>query len=118
MERSRGRRGVGIPTVGTVLLVNFPYADLKTYKKRPAVVVAEGSLSTVILCQITSRELARVPGVKLGPVDFLEGGLPLISYVRPDKLFTVDSMSRQTSLGKLRPAKMKIIREQITKLFL
>ena len=108
---------MGIPPIGTVLLVNFPFADLKNYKKRPAVVIAEGSLDTMILCQITSRELPGVPAVKLELADFSEGRLPLISYVRPDKLFTVDSSIKHIPLARISTAKVKIIREQIINLF-
>lgn len=108
---------MGIPPIGTVLLVNFPFADLKNYKKRPAVVIAEGSLNTVILCQITSRELPGVLAVKLDPEDYAEGKLPLTSYVRPDKLFTVDSSIKHIPLARISTAKVKAIRQQIINLF-
>jgi len=108
---------MGIPPVGTVILINFPFANLKAYKKRPAVVVAHGSLDTIILCQITSHELPGVPGIELGKEDFLEGGLSLTSYVRPDKLITVDGLAGQNYLGQLRPATAKALRHQVAELF-
>lgn len=108
---------MGVLTVGEVILVNFPFADLKTYKKRPAVVVATGSLGTVILCQITSRELPNVPGAKLEAAAFASGSLPLVSYIRPDKLFTVDAALVHRKLGTLRPAVLKEVRRQIGVLF-
>ncbi len=109
---------MGISAIGTVVLINFPFADLKTYKKRPAVVAASGSLGTVILCQITSRHIPGVPGIKLTPKDFSEGGLPPVSYVRPDKLFTVDASVLKNSLGKLHPLATRKIRREVTKLFI
>ena len=99
------------------MLVNFPYADLKTYKKRPAVVVAPASLDSVILCQVTSRKLPGVPVIELSGTAFRQGGLPLVSYVRPDKLFTVDAMSVQHTQGKLRPEKIKEVHNAIRSLF-
>jgi len=108
---------MGIPPIGTILLVNFPFADLKNFKKRPALVIAEGSLDTMILCQITSRELPGVPFVKLELTDYSEGKLPLVSYVRPDKLFTVDSSIKHIPLARISTAKEKIIRRQIINLF-
>lgn len=108
---------MGIPPVGAIILINFPFADLKTYKKRPTVVVARGSLDTIVLCQITSRKLPGVPGIELGKGDFSKGGLPLVSYVRPDKLITIDGLSVQNHLGQLRPVTTKAIRRQIAELF-
>ena len=108
---------MGVLTVGEVILVNFPYADLKTYKKRPSVVVATGSLETAIVCQITSRDLPGVPGVRLELAAFASGGLPVVSYVRPDKLFTVDVSLAHTKLGTLVPGTSGIIRQRIADLF-
>lgn len=81
---------MGSLAIGAVVLINFPFADLKGYKKRPAVVVAHSSLDTVILCQITSRHLPDVPAITITKKNFTSGGLPITSYIRPDKLFTVD----------------------------
>ena len=108
---------MGVPPVGSVILVNFPFADLKRFKKRPAVVIAGGSLDTIILCQITSQDLPGVIGIKLENRDFAVGGLPMLSYVRPDKLFTVDGLIKHHELGVLSTAKTKTIRRHIAELF-
>ncbi len=109
---------MGIPTVGAVVLIDFPFADLKTYKKRPAVVIAKSSLATVILCQITSRRLPDVPGIRIAKPDFSSGGLQIISYARPDKLFTIDAnLAGQTQLGILRADKLNEVRRKIQSLF-
>ena len=108
---------MGLPTVGSVFLINFPFADLKTYKKRPAVIVAHGSLNTVILCQITSRRLPGVNAVQLESSDFYNGGLPVTSYVRTDKLFTVDNLIAQNLLGELKIDKIRDIRNQVGRIF-
>ncbi len=107
-----------IPPVGAVVLIDFPFADLKTSKKRPALVIARSSLATVILCQITSRQLPGVPGIKIAKADFSNGGLQIISYARPDKLFTIDaSLAGQTQLGLLRTDKLNEIRSKVQSLF-
>lgn len=105
-------------SIGTVVLVNFPFAGLKGYKKRPAVVVAKSSLNTVILCQITSRRLPGVPGIAIAKEDFKSGNLPISSYVRPDKLFTVDeSLAEQNQLGVLDAHKVGSIKSALKELF-
>jgi mRNA interferase MazF len=89
---------MGRPAVGAVVLINFPFADMKGYKKRPALVVGHSSLDTVILCQITSRQLPGVPGLKLVMTDFQSGSLPITSYIRPDKLFTIDGKIAEANI--------------------
>ena len=105
-------------TVGAIVLINFPFADLKGYKKRPALVVALSSLGTVVLCQITSRKLPKVPAVAITKNDFSSGGLPIASYARTDKLFTVDSGTAEKNvLGQLNNEKISVIKAQIRQLF-
>lgn len=108
---------MGLLAVGTVVLINFPCTDLQGYKKQPAVVVARSSLDTVVLCQITSRQLPDVPGITIVKKDFKSGGLPITSYVRPDKLFTVDKvMAEQNQLGLLSEQKIYNIKGVIREL--
>jgi mRNA interferase MazF len=109
---------MGPLAIGSVVLINFPFADLKGYKKRPAVIVAKGSLDTVILCQITSRQLPDVPGIAVKKDDFRSGKLTITSYVRPDKLFTVDaSIAEQNHLGVLTDQRIVEIKTAIRNLF-
>jgi mRNA interferase MazF len=118
MGYTRRGRSVGRLAVGTVVLINFPFADLKGYKKRPAVVVAHGSLDTVILCQITSQQLPDVPGIELTKDDFKSGNLPVTSYVRPDKLFTVDiNTAEKNQLGIINTKQVGEIKTAVRQLF-
>jgi len=50
--------------------------------------LAQASRDDWILCQITSRPYADPRSVELRPEGFSRGGLKLVSYVRPGKLFT------------------------------
>lgn len=108
---------MGLPPVGAVVLINFPYADLKTFKKRPALIVAHSSLETVIMCQITSRRLPGVPSLAINKEDFKSGNLHATSYARPDKLFTVDVELINKQLGLLNERKLRAIRQGIRELF-
>ncbi|HTE57298.1 MAG TPA: type II toxin-antitoxin system PemK/MazF family toxin [Verrucomicrobiae bacterium] len=109
---------MGQLAIGTVVLINFPFADLRGYKKRPAMVVARSSLNTVILCQITSRRLPDVPSIELTKADFESGGLPITSYIRPDKLFTVDSSTAEKKLlGMMSAGRVEEVKTTARKLF-
>jgi hypothetical protein len=46
---------VGIPAVGEIVLVPFPFSDLSDAKKRPAICLAFVGRGDWTLCQITSN---------------------------------------------------------------
>src|SRR5579864_6756143 len=87
--------------VGDVVLVSFPFSNLKGKKIRPALVLAGAEFDNLILCQITSSPYASKSAIKLESTDFEEGKLPVVSYIRPDKLFTADTSIIEKTTGKL-----------------
>lgn len=108
---------MGIPPVGSVVLVPFPYADLRSYKKRPALVVAHAEFDNVIVCQITSKPLSSKKAIELKTSDFTDGGIRLTSYIRPDKLSTLDPKLIQATLGRLSAQKQKAVGTALQVLF-
>lgn len=102
---------------GSVVLVTFPFSNLKGQKVRPALVLANVEFGNFILCQITSKSYTSKMAVRIKPEDFAEGNLPVVSYVRPDKLFTADATIIKRSVGTLTPTiKNKILR-RVSRLF-
>ncbi len=87
--------------VGTIVLVLFPFSNLKGQKLRPALVLANVEFGNLILCQITSKSYTSKKAISLKSNDFAQGGLPVVSFVRPDKLFTADSAIVQSTVGQL-----------------
>ena len=81
---------------GQVVIVPFPFSDLSGSKRRPALVIADPGGSDVVLCQITSKAKYDGMEVSLFAADFVTGGLPVASNIRPNKLFTAD---RATLVG-------------------
>lgn len=88
-------------TVGSVVLVAFPFSNLRGKKIRPALVLAKVEFDNLILCQITSKPYSSKSAIKIESTDFVNGNLPVVSYVRPDKLFTADSTIIERVAGKL-----------------
>jgi mRNA interferase MazF len=76
---------------GDVVVVPFPFSDLSTSKKRPALVVAALTGEDVILCQITSKAVSDDYAIPVSQKDFASGTLRQDSNVRPNRLFTADS---------------------------
>lgn len=73
---------------GDVVVVPFPFSDLSTVKRRPALVVAAPGGDDVILCQITSQQVRDRYAVGITELDFAEGTLHKPSNIRPNRLFS------------------------------
>ncbi|HEX9274033.1 MAG TPA: type II toxin-antitoxin system PemK/MazF family toxin, partial [Candidatus Binatia bacterium] len=84
---------------------SIPLSDLSAAKKRPALVVAVLADDDVILCQITSRNVADNLAISLTNSDFTSGGLHQNSNIRPNRIFTADSNIILYRAGVLATAK-------------
>lgn len=104
--------------VGEVVLVSFPFSNLQGQKVRPALVLAKAELDDLILCQITSKPYTSKLAICIRSVDFTKGSLPIVSYVRPNKLFTANSSIIKKTAGQLIPAVTKSILKSVRFLFI
>ena len=86
---------------GDVVIVPFPFTDLTGLKKRPAFVVADLPGDDIIVCQITSKAKSDSFALTLEARDFISGGLPVDSFVRPNKVFTADKNIILSTAGHL-----------------
>jgi len=92
---------------GDVVVAPFPFSDLSTTKKRPAVVVAVLTGNDVLLCQITSKTIADSYAIPVGDTDFTSGGLHQPSNIRPNRLFTAEGKIILYRAGMLTPNKIQ-----------
>jgi mRNA interferase MazF len=104
-------------TVGSVVLVSFPFSNLKGKKIRPALILAQVEFGNFILCQITSKAYSSKTAIGVEQSDFIQGMLPLKSFVRPDKLFTADTSILKGKAGELSASKKRTILMQVRKFF-
>lgn len=104
------------PTVGSVVLVSFPFSDLSEAKLRPALVLADSGKDDWILCQITSNPYADPRAVELTDTDFDTGSLRVTSYVRPGKLFTASSSLMVSQVGKISQVTLQSIVQAVVDL--
>ena len=108
---------MGKPTVGSVVLVTFPFSNLKGQKIRPALVLAEVEFGNLILCQITSKSYTSKVAICIKAEDFTKGSLPIESFVRPDKLFTADVTIIKEIVGQLTLKMKDKILKNVRRLF-
>jgi len=85
-----------------VVVVLFPFSDLSTAKKRPALVIAPLEGDDVILCQITSRTVRDRYSIPVVEKDFEQGSLRQDSNIRPNRIFTADRRIIQYRAGHLK----------------
>ncbi len=103
---------------GSIVSVKFPFSNLKGQKVRPALVLANVEFDNLILCQITSKSYTSKVAICIKSEDFAKGNLPVVSFVRPDKLFTADATIIKDVVGQLTPTIKNKILKNVRELFI
>lgn len=101
---------------GDVVITPFPFSDLSTTKKRPALVVASFTGDDLLLCQITSQAIRDQYTISLLENDFASGGLQQASHIRPNRLFTADSNIILYRAGVVTEAKRQEVTAKIVQM--
>ncbi|WP_425393039.1 type II toxin-antitoxin system PemK/MazF family toxin [Ekhidna sp.] len=84
---------------GTIVLLKFPFSDLKKSKKRPALVILDAGDGDILVARITSKEYHSHFDVVLDNWETYNLKLP--SVVRLHKLATLNVGMVDSILGKL-----------------
>jgi mRNA interferase MazF len=108
---------MGKPLVGEVVVLPFPQTNLQAGKRRPALVVADLPGDDLILCQITSQSRNDGQSVPLPVADFERGRLALDSFIRPQRLFTVEQSVILYAAGKIKNTGLQEVRTRLRQLF-
>ena len=101
---------------GDIVAINFPFSDLTQTKKRPAIIIARAEGNDLIMCQITTRETNN--SIEITPPDFVLGRLSTESFVRFDKIFTLEEKNISYNIGRLKKQKFIEIKEKLCKLIM
>src|SRR2546425_13216693 len=98
---------MGKPVAGDVVVLPFPQTNLQSGKRRPALVVANLPGDDLILCQITSQTRNDGQSVPLLIADFENGRLAVDSFIRPQRLCTVEQSVILYAAGKIKNTKLQ-----------
>jgi mRNA interferase MazF len=105
---------------GDIVLVSFPFTDLSSSKRRPALVVSPDGfnqqMQDVVLVGLTSN-VAGDDQIVIDPTDCVDGILPRRSAVKPAKMFTIHSSLIIKKISALRPEKLDRVLGEIRTFF-
>ena len=101
---------------GDVVVLPFPYSDLSSSKKRPALIIAILDGDDVILCQITSRQRHNKHAINLADSDFKHGKLNVDSYIKSNRIFTADKSIILYKIGSLKEKKIDEVIESVVRI--
>ncbi|MBL7726255.1 MAG: type II toxin-antitoxin system PemK/MazF family toxin [Dinghuibacter sp.] len=100
---------------GDIVLITFPFTDLKGTKLRPALVLADAHFDLTV-CFITTQTQWQEPTDML--VAPGEGnGLHVLSLIRTGKIATLDKALAKGLLGKLSQPEMDVLNTKLKLLF-
>jgi len=103
---------------GDLIVIKFPFTDGSEFKKRPALVISNDSVNKTddyLVVQITSKISTDGLSIAIEDNDCLNP-LPLVSYVRSHKIFTVHKSLILSKITKVKPDFLKAVSDKICKL--
>jgi len=103
--------------MGDVVVLPFPQTDLQVGKRRPALVVVTLPGDDLILCQITTQIRRDSYSIPLSAGDFKQGRLNIDSFIRCNRIFTVDQAVILYTAATIKPEKLSEVHAAIRSLF-
>ncbi len=97
--------------LGDIVLLNFPYTDGISHKKRPALVIADTQDGDVVLCRITSQQKTTTYDIEIK--NWKHAGLILPSIIRLHKIATLEVSLIERKLGSLHKADFHKLKDVI-----
>lgn len=101
-----------------IVVVKFPFTDGSEFKKRPALIVSNEAVNKTgdyLIVQITSKLNNDNLSITINDTDCLQP-LPLSSYIRTHKMFTVHKSLILSKITEAKPVFHKIVTDKICSL--
>lgn len=98
-----------------VVMIPFPYTDLKTSKRRPVLVLREADEYGDFLAVAITSKAHHTFSIPLSGDAFSAGSLPKTSWVRSDKLYTLNAASVLFTCGRLTPDAFVGVQQELCK---
>jgi mRNA interferase MazF len=97
-----------------VILVPFPLTNLASQKIRPALQLSNTTDSDIIFCAISTKKHSSFD-IAVSPTK--ENGLKQVSYIRTNKIATIEKQLVLAKLGALETKSIQSVKEKLIKIF-
>ena len=97
---------------GEIIVIEFPFSDLKDVKRRPVLIVKVPKGEDIIVLQITGSSYEPSVEIKIVNNDFKNGSLKRDSFVRIDKIASIEKSLIKYKIGSLKQEKFNQILEK------
>ena len=98
---------------GDIIVIDFPFSNLKESKRRPVLVLKVPKGGDVIVNQITGSSYEKSVEILINGNDFKRGSLNRDSFVRIDKIGSIEKSLIKYKIGSLRPEKFDQILKEV-----
>lgn len=99
--------------IGDIVFVHVPFSDAAEMKQRPALVLTTSNRhGDAIVAAITSQP-GHAATIKITNANMVRGALPKESWVRTDKLHTINLKQVKKPFGAVQPAVLTDVRALI-----
>ena len=102
---------------GDIVVVPFPFTDLSSARKRPALALSNLEGDDIIICEITSVMRKDSYVVSLENKDLESGKLKTNSIIRPNRILTIDKSKINYKFGKIKDSKLQEVMGKIKIVF-
>ena len=96
-----------------IVVLEFPFSNLIQAKKRPSLIIKVPKGDDAIACQITGRSYEKLVEIPIKKEDFYKGSLKVESYIRIDKIFSIEKSLIKYKVGSLKQEKFNEVINQI-----
>lgn len=99
---------------GDIVLIPFPYSNLSLSKKRPALIISNERINKMqdrICCLVTTK--LHKDDLEIDKKFIKEGDLPFQSFIKPHRIFTINSNIILKKLCKIDSNLHKMVLDKI-----
>ena len=98
---------------GDIIVIDFPFSNLQKSKRRPVLVLKIPKGEDIIVNQITGESYESSVEIQITLNDFKQGSLKRNSFVRIDKIASIEKSLINYKIGSLKKDKFEEIVEKI-----
>lgn len=98
---------------GDIVVIEFPFSNLKESKRRPVFILKVPKGDDIIVNQITGDSYERSVEIPITNSDFMNGSLKRISFVRIDKIASIEKSLIKYKVGSLKQIKANEILDNV-----